>query len=247
MIVKEHTIGPQFGEPSISAAFPSIETSHGRLNMLLSLRNAGDMGPSYDFSNKRRAHFFDIHGIDPGCVTGLTQVHSQSVYYAQDSRSVSGREGDGLFTDNPKIILAVTVADCLPIFLADRVGGSFGVVHSGWKGTGIVLTALEKLAQLSGSSIDTVIGPGIGSCCYSVDEKRARLFQRNYGPDSVTPSEPPRLDLRAANLLLLSRAKRKIGTVTVTTNCTACTPFLGSFRREGPKQFTRMIALIGYF
>ncbi len=247
MIVREHTIVPQSEEQTISANFPPVETAHGLLNMVLSLRNAGDMGPSADFTNERRTRFFDLHGIEPQRVIGLRQVHSKTVYYAENSSSFIGKEGDGLFTDNPRTVLGVTVADCLPIFLVDSAAGRFGVVHSGWKGTGIVLAALENMNRVSGSPIDVIIGPGIGSCCYSVDEQRADQFRKSFGPGSVVPGPPPRLDLRAANLTLLSGAGQAVRTVTVTSNCTACTPFLGSFRREGPQHFTRMIALIGYF
>jgi hypothetical protein len=47
------------------------------------------------------------------------------------------------------------VADCLPIFVYDRRGGAFALLHSGWKGT------------------------GIGACCYAVDAARAEGFRRH--------------------------------------------------------------------
>ena len=64
---------------------------------------------------------------------------------------------------------------------------------------------------------------------------------------SVTVADclPIYLDLREANIELLRRAG--IDAVRVVTDCTACTPWLGSHRREGPSAFTRMLALLGYF
>ena len=69
----------------------------------------------------------------------------------------------------------------LPIFLVDPVTGAFGLVHSGWKGTGIVHAALESMMAAFGTDprdVSVTIGPGIGPCCYRVPEERARVFLR---------------------------------------------------------------------
>jgi YfiH family protein len=177
-------------------------------------------------------------------------VHSRRIQLIdeQTPEEAAAVEADGLLTTRPDAVLSVTVADCLPIFLADRRTGAFGIVHSGWRSTGIVREALALLASKFGSrpaEIAAVIGPGIGACCYVVPEERAALFAAEHGPASVLRDGggPPRVDLRAANIRLLENAG--VEEIGVVTDCTSCTQKLGSFRRQGPADYTLMLAWIG--
>jgi YfiH family protein len=166
------------------------------------------------------------------------------------------QEGDGMVSFSPDAILAVTVADCLPVFLLDIQNGFLAVLHSGWKGTGIVLNAL-KILQEAGSSplaIAAVLGPCIQSCCYRVDEERAKQFDAEFGGTIEGPLGPvTRCDktgwyigLQAANARLLTAAG--VRHIAYCTDCTFTNTQLGSFRREGHlglTPFTRMLALAG--
>ena len=53
-----------------------------------------------------------------------------------------------MITKNPSLMPVVTVADCMPLYLYDSVSGVFGVVHSGWKGTGIIGEALNLAKKI---------------------------------------------------------------------------------------------------
>jgi len=155
-------------------------------------------------------------------------------------------EADGIISLSDDTVIAVTVADCLPIFISDRQSGAIGMLHSGWKGTGILTEAVHSMQRTFGSraaDLSVTIGPGIGSCCYEVDSERAREFAGNFGSDTVVWRDgKPSLDLRKANLQLARVAG--VGSVTIITDCTCCTPWLGSYRREG-QAFHRMVAFIG--
>jgi len=156
-------------------------------------------------------------------------------------------EADGLAADAEEGILSVTVADCLPVFVYDRRGGAFALLHSGWQGTGIVTEGVRVLCLEYGAQTSTlvaVLGPGIGSCCYAVDPGRAELFERQFGGQAVRRPADGRayLDLRAANAALLEEAG--VREVYAAEECTACTGQLFSFRRDGPG-FGRMAAFIG--
>jgi copper oxidase (laccase) domain-containing protein len=147
------------------------------------------------------------------------------------------------------------------VYLFDTESGAFGLLHSGWKGTGIALKALTLMRErwnTRAEAVTAILGPCIGSCCYRVDEERARAFEDEFGgPGGAYPLGPvvirrprahsgpaePFLDLQAANARLLAGAG--VRNLAVCRDCTVTEKRLGSFRREG-KDYTRMAALIGY-
>ena len=216
----------------------------------LSLARAGDMSLSRR-SEPWRDRLMSRLGAAPRSVFSLHQVHSRNVLVIdlQEPESLASLEGDGMVSSRPDALLTVTVADCLPIFLVDAARGTFGIVHSGWKGTGIVREALRLMAKEFGtqaSAVSAVLGPCIGTCCYRVQHSRYERFRADFGERAVKRGDGPddyRLDLRAANVELLSQAG--VTDISVASDCTSCSPALGSFRREGPETFTRMLAFIG--
>lgn len=244
--------------------------SDGSPRICLSLRKAGDMKrptagdganvadeshgslnesePAPNGWNQRRLDFLGRLGIESRRVAAIQQIHSQGVVVVEDAWSPA-TEGDGLLTADPRFCLAVTVADCLPVFLHDKRSGAFALVHSGWRGTGIALVALQRMARRFGTNpgdVSAVVGPGIGACCYRVSEERAELFRQTWGEDSVVVHDGGvHLDLPAINERMLALAG--VRDLTLISDCTSCNDFLGSFRREGPEQYTRMLALIGHF
>ena len=216
----------------------------------ISLEAAGDMALSRSGELPWREMLFSSLGVSAARACGLRQVHSKRVVIVEDQaqKELAATEADGLLTLRQAVLLTVTVADCLPIVLVDTKGGGFGLVHSGWKGTGIAAEAVRIMHQRFGSlpqDIEATIGPGIGACCYSVSEERAQKFAMEFGPGSVMHGADgtPRLDLRAANATLLERAG--VGSISTATDCTSCTPGLGSFRRQGAAIYTLMLAYVG--
>ncbi len=208
----------------------------------LTLARAGDMR----LDGVRAQRLFARLGVE--APAWVRQIHSRRVLVAGAGISPGAPlgEGDGLVTDAPGVFLAVTVADCLPIFLAERDGRAVGLVHSGWRGTGIAAEAVREMGRrwaVAPQRITATIGPGIGSCCYRVEEERYRGFRRDFGAASARGAAGDRrLDLVAANLRLLRDAG--VGEIVVSGDCTCCNPLLGSFRRQG-SAFTHMAAFIG--
>jgi hypothetical protein len=79
---------------------------------------------------------------------------------------------DGHATDRPGCLVAVTVADCIPVYIADPVRRQVCLLHAGWKGiaAGILAAGLAEM-EAQGSSVDNLlIHCGIGICgrCYQV-------------------------------------------------------------------------------
>jgi copper oxidase (laccase) domain-containing protein len=204
----------------------------------------------------RRA-FLASWGLDPEQVLGAELHHTRRVLFLEPGReSLLGqaRAGepeeawDGFLVD-PRLgaWVSVTVADCMPIWVLDRASGAYAVLHSGWKGTGILATAVTALAVAYGSKpseLSVILGPAIGACCYPVPPERARIFEAEFGPSAVVRTGgSERLDLRAANLALAESLG--IGALSSVEACTSCDGRLGSYRREGKASFTRMLACCG--
>ncbi|MDR3167919.1 MAG: polyphenol oxidase family protein [Treponema sp.] len=231
------------------------------ISCVISFRAAGDMAYAAGELPPARRELYKTLALDPVRVYGLTQVHSREVLVLDRHSPHDRPRVDGLLSRDRGIWLSVTVADCLPVYLLDTESGAFGILHSGWKGTGIVLSALALMRErwnTRARAVAAVLGPCIGPCCYRVDEDRARAFAGEFGGAGGTyplgpvvirrpregsgPAEPF-LDLRAANARLLAGAG--VQNLVVCQDCTVTDDRLGSFRREG-KDYTRMVALIGF-
>jgi len=242
----------QYGVTDMMCELPvgNEPAAGGGLRAVISLERAGNMALSRRRDLPWRAGLCSLLGLEEERVLGLRQVHSQRVVVVDggQNEALAAEEADGMITDRPDAVLSATVADCLPIFLHDAASGAFGLVHSGWKGTGIVVKALRAMRDRYGTRAQDVavtIGPGIGPCCYRVPEERADLFARQFGAETVVRNQDgaPSLDLRAANLALLREAG--VTAVTVVEDCTGCSEALGSFRRQGPAHYTLMLSCIG--
>lgn len=222
---------------------------------IMTLKSAGSMGRNSEDDNTERNNLLNKFGILK--YFKLNQVHSRDVYNTDELTDIK-TAGDGLFTNSRNNVLAVTIADCMPVFFSSRKSGYYGILHSGWKGTGISLEAVRKIQMLTGEGVNDfefILGPCIGQCCYEVDSERASEFINLYGNDAVVKREPEGgisdthsgnyLDLREANVKILT--DYGIKNITVIENCTCCSENFYSFRGDGPKQFGLMLALIGYF
>ncbi len=138
-------------------------------------------------------------------LVAMRQVHSSLIHRIQELPE-QRLHGDGLITDRASIVLAVRVADCLPILIADPVHRAIGAFHAGWRGTlgRIVEKGVGELRRWFGSRPEDLviaIGPGIHRCCYEVSEELRekfacqfqfadRLFEDVFDSDSVRKKYP---------------------------------------------------------
>ncbi len=221
----------------------------------LTLRVSGPMKPGVDDENRSRV--FRSIGVAPDDVVACRQVHSRVVRVADRAETFrSLPEGDGILTTDTNIVPTVTVADCMPIWIYDPVAGYFGVLHSGWKGTGILRVACELAADEWGAearNARVILGPHIRSCCYTVDAERADYFRAGFGERCVTldPEReeagsrwPYRLSLVEANRDIALKLGIPAQNIHDSGVCTACDPKYGSSRREGQDRFVHMAAFI---
>ena len=126
-------------------------------------------------------------------------------------------EADGHAAAERGTALAVTVADCVPVFIA-HPSGAIALLHSGWRGTAarIVERGIETLAQrgFPAAELRLHMGPAICGRCYEVSgDVYAQLTGRN-------PGRPTTIDLRA---LIADHARGAgVSHITASPSCTKC-------------------------
>lgn len=139
-----------------------------------------------------------------------------------------GEEADGHIALERGIALGVSVADCVPVFMA-HPSGAIGLLHSGWRGTAgrIVQDAISLMAG-QGMPADELyihLGPAICGRCYEVDaDVRAQLTGR-------PATRPGNVDLRS----LIAEQAGELGTraITISPECTRCDNVMFFSHRAG--------------
>lgn len=158
-------------------------------------------------------------GFRSGVVSRQVHGHHVRAWPAGVAPGLVVADGlDGHATSDPGLLLTVTVADCVPVYLVQRHSGAIALLHAGWRGVaaGILEAGIELLLAIGGGAArDVSMHCGISICgsCYEVGPE---VFAALGMP--VT-SGPGRLDLR----LELARRARVlgVGAVTVSRWCTA--------------------------
>ena len=173
----------------------------------------------------------------------VRQVHGRDVLEVRPGDIVPPAfPADAIVTTDESRPVAVAVADCVPVLLADRRRRAVAAVHAGWRGTaaGAVMAAVERLerAGVSRSDLVAAIGPSIGPCCYQVDAPvRDAMLDRSPRADAwLSPDGAAhwRLDLWRANADQLVEAGVPADAIQIAHFCTAdhldeCF----SYRKEG--------------
>ena len=123
------------------------------------------------------------HAVGADHVVTLKQVHGASVCVIRRGAVPPAvpPEADVLISDAVNVAIAVRVADCVPLIMADRATGAVAAVHAGWRGTAAraAVAALEGMRREFGTlpqHVVAAIGPSIGPCCYQVGSELVDAF-----------------------------------------------------------------------
>ncbi|GAO04262.1 peptidoglycan editing factor PgeF [Anaeromyxobacter sp. PSR-1] len=185
--------------------------------------------------------------------TGLGFARVRQVHGARavrlDAPCAPAEEADAVVSLRAGVAACVSVADCVPVLLADPDGGAVAAVHAGWRGTlagaaGEGVRALCREAGARPERLLAAIGPSIGPCCYEVSPELAARFAAALGPGVVRDGPAPHLDLWEANRAVLLEAGVRPERVDRLDRCTACEPARFFSHRRDAGRTGRQIAFI---
>lgn len=141
-------------------------TPYAELNL------GGGVGDERDAVRENRRRVAAAIGVPADAVTWMAQVHGADVTVVRERADSEPPQGDGVVTDRPGIALAVLVADCTPVLLADTEQGVIAAAHAGRPGfaRGLVPATVARMAELGASPQRTValVGPAVCAGCYEV-------------------------------------------------------------------------------
>ncbi len=180
--------------------------------------------------------------LDPAQFVVMQQVHGDRIVVIADADRPlvpapaaippEAYACDALVTDRPGIAIGVKTADCVPLFLVDRVRHVIAAVHAGWRGTALDIagqTVDTFLALFSSRPEDILaaVGPAIGACCYEVDAVvHQALYSYEAGGESFfrPRAEKDRwmLDLAMVNRRQLEQRGIPPENIFSANQCTSC-------------------------
>jgi YfiH family protein len=178
----------------------------------------------------RQVHGAEVVYVDAG------SGHSRAAAPAAPAGSAQGPQADAIFTDSADVALGALGADCAAVLVADPVAGLVGAAHAGRPGmaAGVVpaLIAAMTAAGAEAGRLHAVIGPSICGRCYEVPvAMRDEIDALVPGSGCATSKGTPGIDLRAG--LRGQLARLGIGRIAHDPRCTAESPELFSYRRDG--------------
>lgn len=160
----------------------------------------------------------DLASLSVDRLASAHQVHGNavSVHGSAWTGWLRQRGVDGHVTTEAGTALAVTVADCTPVFIAHP--RAIAMLHAGWRGTaaGILTVGLEAIVALGASPAECFVhlGPSICAPCYEVGPE---VMQAVTGKPATGKGQ---LDVRA----VLAEQAHALGVrhIDVATWCTKC-------------------------
>lgn len=175
------------------------------------------------------------------------QVHGTSLVSAGEAPSsglwIPGK-ADGFVGSATGRLFAVTVADCVPVYVVDPRSRAFALLHAGWRGAAakILSQAVQALSEGHGvvpSELRVHLGAAICGDCYEVGPEVPAAFGHRVEGKSM-------IDIRSE----LAREAQEVGVaesrVSVSSFCTRCdVDRLHSYRGDAESS-GRMAAYVGW-
>lgn len=204
-----------------------------------------NVGDSHENVVENRIRFFRSLGIDESRVAFPLQCHSARVVRVRLAGSYDSC--DALITNDPQLFLAVTVADCVPLFFYDPIVKAVASVHAGWRGASlkIVPAAVEAMRvefNSRASNLIAFVGPSARVCCYEVGGAVAEKFDARF---TVQQKGKLFLDLKGVIHGQLRANGIMEENIEMSDLCTMCNADLFHSYRRDKERSGRMMGVIG--
>lgn len=206
------------------------------------------MSDAGDADLSTRQSLTDLEAAQQSVLSGswswLRQVHSDRTVVVGAPGDCAGDTGDASVTSVPDAVIAVQVADCVPVGFWTS-GGSIAVAHAGWRGALVgVLEATVRALRTEDpeGTIDALVGPHICARCYEFGATDLATMRQRFGAHVERPTSEgtPGLDMTAVIAAELNRLDVSADFAAV--QCTACA---GGFWSHRARAETGRQALVG--
>ena len=176
----------------------------------------------------------------------LQQVHGARVLDMDSGSAPAAEPADGAVTRQPGKVLAILVADCMPVLFASKDGQVIGAAHAGWRGLAAgVLEATIAAMNVPAAKLCAWLGPAIGPEHFEVGAEVRAAFVAGNPAAAAGFSANPRGRWQC-DLALLARQRLTAAGLTRLDGASHCTyadaARCYSYRRDG--QTGRMAALL---
>ena len=196
---------------------------------------ARHVGDDDELVAANRAALAQVIGLSGERLSFVSQVHGTDVHIISDETQLRQEPvvADAQLTTVAGVGLAIMVADCTPVMLADAEAGVIAAVHAGRPGmaAGVIGTTIAAMRDAGARDLHAVIGPSVCPRCYEVPpELRSEVAAIEPTAASVSVTGTPALDVAGAVAEQLRRADVAIDHFSRT--CTKESEDLFSYRRQ---------------
>ncbi|SDZ17151.1 conserved hypothetical protein [Evansella caseinilytica] len=216
-----------------------------------------------DVVSANRRTLAELLDFPPPAWVCAEQIHDKNIVKVTKENGGQGifdyeasiKGTDGLYTDEPDVLLTTCYADCVPLYFLEPERKLIGVAHAGWKGTvkNIGGEMVKKWTEQEGADVNSIhaaIGPAIGKCCYVVDDHVIHLVKKALPSSETVPYRTVSkgqyaLDLKLLNKLLLVAAGVPPENILVSSYCTSCESGMFFSHRRDHGKTGRMLSFIG--
>lgn len=204
----------------------------------------GDLRPGRPGQPEAAARLVErLGGV--GALRVVNQVHGNRVVSVAeiDACSPGALDADAIVSVQRGVVIAVRVADCVPILVGTRAGverGGVAAIHAGWRGTAADITrvAVRALREATGcatADLVAAIGPCISGAVYEVGPEVGEALEAVAPPGGEgwrvsTGAGRARVDLAALNADILRELGVEVDGLGL---CTVADRRFWSHRRDG--------------
>ena len=220
-------------------------TNNDNLFIGISEKKDGPMKSSLE----NRLLFFKNHNLDNKIIVSAGLVHKNSVVIVDAiNQNQLIPDCDALITNQSKYLLAITVADCLPLYFYDTNKKIIALAHAGWRGI-LSEIAKEVIKVFVGhynsnlNDIEIFVGPHIKGCHFEVKDDVASQFKPT---DYTTRDGKTFINLSSVIKDQLLQLGINNNNISVSEECSYClNEKYFSYRRDKPQELETMVAYAG--